>query len=195
MVSVTAATTHLGLGHARVLQLIRSGDLAAVKRHGRWYLSTATIERFLAERAEWMPIEDAAVLAGVTTTRIRRAITEGRVEQRVGVHGLPTLSRASVEAFVPVAREERRLAARRTRAAARRAAERRARSAPPDDVHTWLTTAQAGHLLGVSRSRVGQLIEVDLLPHERRGHRVWIREDLLRLVINARTARRPTPGD
>ena len=131
MVSVTAATTQLGLGHARVLQLIRSGDLEAVKRRGRWYLSTATIERFLAERAEWMPIEDAAVLASVTTTRIRRAIVEGHVEQRVGVHGLPTLSRASVEAFVPVAREERRLAARRTRAAARRAAERRARSAPP----------------------------------------------------------------
>lgn len=62
----------------------------------------------------------------------------------------------------------------------------------------WVTAPAAARILGVSRSRVGQLVDTGRLPYVRaaRGVRLFRREQL-EVIANARLSRRlsrPTPA-
>lgn len=94
--------------------------------------------------------------------------------------GFPSLSRASVETF---ADERRRRARERELVAARQPV-----STPPDDHHSWLSSAETAQVLGISRRRVDQLAERESLPFVQAGRRRWFRQDHIDLVKQARRA-------
>lgn len=53
----------------------------------------------------------------------------------------------------------------------------------------WIDTTQAADILGVNRSRVGQLVDAGLLPCERLGRRRVFRRTQVQVIANARRAR------
>jgi excisionase family DNA binding protein len=60
-----------------------------------------------------------------------------------------------------------------------------------DATSYWVTTTQAAELLGVGRTRVGQLVDRGFLPcvHSPRGHRLF-RRGQVEVIANARLSRR-----
>lgn len=56
----------------------------------------------------------------------------------------------------------------------------------------WIRTGDVMAILGVNRSRVGQLVEADRLPcyQARPGGRRWYRRAQVEVIANAREARR-----
>jgi len=113
----------------------------------------------------------------------------GRVTRGV----VPSLERASVEAWGE-ARREAQLATER------KLAEQAARSIrPPDDGDVWLPSTTVALVLGISKTRVDQLARAERLPYTRRGVRRWFRRSHVEQIAAARALRfanlnMPTPG-
>lgn len=114
---------------------------------------------------------EAAHILGCHVTTVHRLIAEGLLGWEPGLHR--QLSREEVE----------QVAVQRWR--------RRKPDAPDDGVSYWVTAKQAGELLGVGRTRVGQLVESERLPCVRtpRGERLFRRAQV-EVIANARLSRR-----
>lgn len=119
---------------------------------------------------EWISYAEAARIAACSQRTIGLAVRDGLVTSRHAGLNVPALDRRTVERFAVMFAERRayRERARRIRAA---------KSGPPDMVNLWLTPDEAGDVLGVTGSRIRQLVNTDRLPHTRRGRRIWIRLD------------------
>jgi excisionase family DNA binding protein len=116
---------------------------------------------------------EAAYILGCHPTTVHRLVAQGVLGWEPGRHR--QLSREDVE----------RLAVQRWR--------RRDPDAPDDGVSYWVTAKQAGEILGVGRTRVGQLVESERLPCVRtsRGERLFRRAQV-EVIANARLSRRLT---
>lgn len=129
-----------------------------------------------------MTYVEAAAMAGIAVSAVGAAVRRGDLVSREQVGSAhPSLRRGDVEAWVA----ER---ARRRRELEEKAA-RPPVSAPPDDGHVWLDPITAGLVLGMSANGVRYRVERGLLPHVRRGHRVWLRRDHVEQAAAARALR------
>ncbi|GAA4698094.1 hypothetical protein GCM10023226_40750 [Nocardioides nanhaiensis] len=117
----------------------------------------------------WISYVAAADLAGVSHTTILNAIRRGELGHRPTIGRRLSVNRASVVEWTAGR-------ARAAEDAAERARERalaHADTLPPASDHDWLTGPQAAEVLGVTKKRVSQLVQADLLPHVRKGRRTW----------------------
>lgn len=187
------AAEALGLGVARVHQLIYSGVLEARLVKGVYLVDEASLEQLVAARAAWVTVDEAAALVRCTTTRIRRAVAEGMVEQRAVLRA-PTIRRADLEGLRPLVAAERRVERQRRQEREKEAARPR-RGDPPDAEHEWWTQAVVADVLGLSTSRIHQLVVRESLPSTEHAGRRWFRSDHVLQVLSARAfraaARRP----
>jgi excisionase family DNA binding protein len=84
-VPVSAAAKRLGVTPAAVRLAIQDRRLPAMKRGSRYYLSDSGLVRFIvaghgaSEREHFIPLAGAAKRLGVSTSALRRAISEGRL--------------------------------------------------------------------------------------------------------------------
>ncbi len=119
---------------------------------------------------EWISIAAAQRLASCSEPTVLKAIANGQLRQRTGLpRGVPSLHRQSVELW-----------AEKRRAEAERKSNRQPRrplSAPPDDGHDWLTTAEAARVVRRSQTWLVDRAARELAPHVRRGNRLWWRRD------------------
>ncbi len=181
------AAEALGLGIARVHQLIYDGTLDAALVKGVYQVDEASLEQLVAARAAWVTVDEAAVLVGCTTTRIRRAVADGMVEQRAVLRA-PTIRRADLEGLRPLVAAERRGEEQR-RLDREQEASRPRRGDPPDDEHEWWTQAAVADVLGLSTSRIHQLVARESLPSTEHAGRRWFRSDHVLQVLSARAFR------
>jgi excisionase family DNA binding protein len=123
---------------------------------------------------------EAAQIIGCSPQTVLAAAKAGRIEQRHVPRGFPSISRASVETF---AAEHQQRTREREQVVARQPVSR-----PPDDPHTWLSSAETAQVLGISRRRVDQLAKRESLPFVQAGRRRWFRQDHIELVSHARRA-------
>jgi hypothetical protein len=179
------AAARLGVSRTHVPWLAERGVINGVRKGQRWWLDETSVEaRRLhreAEREQWVTVVKAAEIIGCSPQTVLAAAKGGRIDQRRLPRGFPSLSRVSVETF---ADERQRRAGDRQLAAAHRPA-----STPPDDQHTWLSSAETAQALGISRRRVDQLAMRESLPFVLAGLRRWFRRDHIEMVAAARRTR------
>ncbi len=139
-------------------------------RRGRLLLTILGMTAPLTPSLEVTQAEAAHIL-GCHLTTVHRLIAQGVLKWEPGRHR--QLSREEVE----------RVAVQRWR--------RRDPDAPDDGVSYWVTAKQAGEILGVGRTRVGQLVNSEQLPCVRtaRGERLSRRAQV-EVIANARLSRR-----
>ena len=115
---------------------------------------------------DWVTHAEAAAIVGCGLSTIDRHQRAGAIARRhVADRKLPSLNRASVEAFAE--RWQRELAAKQR---PKRAPE----SGPPDDGDVWLDALTASLVVGVSRQYLGRLAVQGRLPAALdRGRRKW----------------------
>lgn len=118
---------------------------------------------------EWVTHAEAAAIVGCGLSTIDRHQRAGDIERRhVADRKLPSLNRASVEAFAE--RWQREQTAARERAAARRGP----KGGPPDDGDVWLDSTTASLVVGVSTQYLGRLALQGRLPAALdQGMRKW----------------------
>jgi excisionase family DNA binding protein len=97
------------------------------------------------------------------------------------------LCRTSIEAYAPVFAEQR-AEARRHQAEVQRA--RAERSGGPADGDVWLNVETTALVLGLSTSRVLQLVHAELLPATHIGRRWWLRRTAIEQAAAVRTFRK-----
>lgn len=119
---------------------------------------------------QWVTYVEACKIVGCTQPTISRAISNGHIVSRHAGRKVPALDRATVEEFARAFAERQAYREQKRRASADH-------TDPPDTVHLWLTPNEAGDVLGITGTRVWQLVNRDRLPHTRRGRRIWIRLD------------------
>lgn len=139
---------------------------------------------------DWMTYADAEPMLGCSHTKIAAMVKAGRIRSRDQTYrAWPSLWRADVD------RVAGELAAERAAVQKRRSA--RPMKAPPDDDHVWLSPAEAALVLGLTRTGVMYRAHEGLLPHVRRGRRVWFRREHIEQAAAARAfvarARGQTP--
>lgn len=131
--------------------------------------------------AEWITSQEAADILGVGKSAIPKMLRRGDLTRRARK---PILNRAEVLAY------------RDARLAAARAREESARSkgpfqpSPPDTDHVWLTSKEAGRLLGVVPIAVNARARRGRLPSVLANGRRWYRLDHLELFMRAQAVKR-----
>jgi hypothetical protein len=160
----------LDVSPATVARLAKQGNYPALLHAGRWWVDGQAVVASAEDRSRWVSYVEAARLAGCSTGAIGYAVRHGGITQReVTNRALPSLERSSVLGFA-----EGRAA--RARALARSRVPDPARDAgPPDDGDVWLDTATTALVLGISRTRVGQLARRGRLPCTEMAGRRWFR--------------------
>lgn len=144
--------------------------------------------RDVDEGRDWITWAQAGAMTGLPRSRIGWAIKNGRIARRGGSRSLPSLRRSSVEAFALEWGAEQAAVQAQKRACAKRRIER-PEWAAPDDGDVWLSTAEAALVLGLTKTGVRYRADQDLIPHERRGSRLWFRRDHVEQVAAARAFR------
>lgn len=129
--------------------------------------------------AEWITAREAADVLGVHLSAVPKMIRRGDLTKR---HRRPILNRAQVIAL----RDARLEVPRATRPS--RAPKGPPR--PPDEVHDWLTSTEAGAVMGVSSVAVNARARRGRLPSEVANGRRWFRQDHLDLMLRADAAKR-----
>ncbi len=132
--------------------------------------------------AGWMTYVEAMPLLECSGGAVTGLVKAGRIRSRAQVgRRLPSLCRKDVERVAVERAEERRQAEER----------RAARAAPPiwsppDDGEVWLSATEAGLVLGLTPTGMRYRADHDLIPHVRRGRRVWFRRDHVEQAAAAR---------
>ena len=121
-------------------------------------------------------------IIGVSSSTVDDLVAAGHLVTRKAPRPVPSVSKASADAYAVVRAQEQ---AER----AERAARRRPKGAPPDDEQVWLDTATAALVLGITANRVRQLADRGSLPSELRGHRRWYRRADIETAAAARALR------
>lgn len=181
------AAAILGVTAGHLTWLVQQGHLSAGGDSRRRLYERESVERRADEMARWISYAEASRIAECNPGTIAAAVRSGLIEQRPQRHRREaSLSRESVEQWA-VARR-RRLAVEAEQRATRRA-EGLERLGPPDDGQVWFDTATTAAILGISRSRVGQLVRAGRIPYVRRGGRVWIKREDAEQAAAARAFR------
>jgi hypothetical protein len=130
---------------------------------------------------DWITVREAAQILGVHMSAIPKIVRRGDLNRR---SQRPVLNRDEVLV----------LRATREAAAAVKAAARQDHGPtiprPPDDEHEWLSTAEAGALMGISGAGVSIRARRGRLPSVLHQGRRWFRRDHLELVRRADQAKR-----
>lgn len=131
----------------------------------------------------WISYVEAARLLDVAPSTVTNLVRQGQLTHRSVSRNLPSLGRSSVLRLARQ-REEERERIERARL------ERAARTRPPDDGQVWLSVSTTAALLGVTPTRVTQMIRTERLPATRKGQRWWIRRQHAEILAAARAATR-----
>jgi excisionase family DNA binding protein len=99
----------------------------------------------------------------------------------------PSVCRTSAEAYAAVFAEQRAEAQRHQAEVQRARAER---SGGPADGDVWLSVETTALVLGLSTSRVLQLVHAELLPATQIGRRWWLRRSGVEQAAAARAFQR-----
>ena len=176
----------LGASPATAIRLAKHGAYPAVLHGGRWWIDPRGVVAVATERSRWVSLAEAGRIAGCAANTICHAVQRGLIVQReVTTRALPSLDRVSVLRFAEAKAAER----------AAKVVSRPVRpSGPPDDGHVWLDTSTTALLLGISRTRVGQLASSGRLPGTVRGGRRWFRRSHVEQIAAARAFARRAAG-
>jgi hypothetical protein len=137
---------------------------------------------------EWMTYADAAPAIGCSRPTIARMVKAGAIRSKEQAwRHLPSSWRADVERVAVEWAQERREAEVRRRS--------RPASAAPDDGEVWLSVADAALVMGLSRNGVLYRVDRGLVPHVRRGVRVWLRRGHVEQAAAARAFQRRARGE
>ena len=169
--SAREAAAALGVDPKHIAWLSRHGHLITERRSRGWFwVRQDSLDALVRERASWVSWIEATAIVGCPRSRVERAVRDGTVESRPQAwRTLPSIRRTTLDTLIVVYEEEQRtLRDRRNR---------RPAMAPPDDDHVWLTTAETALILGITQPGVRYRVKNDLIPHMRRGRRVWFRRD------------------
>jgi excisionase family DNA binding protein len=188
--STAEAGDVLGVTAWSVRRFVELGQLEA--HRGAWVWVTESSVRQLAEeraadRERWISWTEAAEIVGCARDLIPQLVAQGHLEQRPAHRTTPSLCRTSVEAYAPVFAEQR-AEARRHKAELQQA--RTERSHGPADGDVWLSVETSALVLGLSPSRVLQLVHAELLPATQIGRRWWLRRSDVEQVAAARAFHR-----
>lgn len=136
----------------------------------------------------WISFATAAEILGCSVRTVQRYAYEGRFirPDRPELRGHPSLRLDSVLDL----REQ--LAADRTERERRR---HQQASGPPDREHRWLRSPQVAEMLGVSRTRVDQLVREGRIPYTAKGKRRWYRAQDITVLRKARAFRAMVDAD
>jgi hypothetical protein len=148
--------------------------------------SWQAVESWAVTEPEWISIAAAQRLAGCSEPTVLKALANGELQQRTGLpRGVPSINRKSAESWAATWR-----AAADARAARRAVLQsHRPRSAPPDDGYEWLSTKEAAPIVNRSLAWLVDRAARDLVPHERRGNRLWWRRDQVEAMGSVRAPR------
>lgn len=143
-----------------------------VHRGAQVWVSEKSVRALAADRDRWISWREAADTLGCPRHVIPRLIDQGHLEQRPVHRTRPSLSRESVEAYVPVYAEHLADAQRRE---VEEQEARAARIEGPRDGDVWLNVATAALVLELSSNGVLKKVHAGQLPATQIGHRWWLR--------------------
>lgn len=138
-----------------------------------WWWSDVGVARV------WISFETAAEILGCSVGTVTKYARQGRFVRpdRDQLRGKPSLALDSVLEF-----REQRI----TEQLAREKRRQRRDTGPPDREHRWLRSTEVAEVLGISRSRVDQLVREGRVPFTRSGKLRWFRAEDIRVLRKAR---------
>lgn len=131
---------------------------------------------------EWISYAAASKILGVSPGTIRQLVINGDLVHRDTARQLPSIGRHSVLQLAATRRKQAEEAERKRQAL-------REAKLPPQDGQVWLSVTTTAALIGVTPTRITQMIRREQMPATRKGHRWWIQRQHAEIIASARTHR------
>lgn len=131
----------------------------------------------------WVSYIAASRILQVSPSTVRNMVLRGELKHRNGPRWIPSIHRGSAEELAYRRRED-------AAAIEKARHERELLKKPPQDGQVWLNVSTTAALLGVTPTRVTQMIRREQMPATRVGHRWWILRQHAEIIAAARSHHR-----